>query len=391
MQFKYVEIARLSVKQLFYKNKICRQFTTTPVPDLEIIPTENSQDIFKRMDLVFRKLDASGGFVVLGRVLGTNGAGNYLLRFPPKKDDVLSILVILKNPELQNFNDLPVQQANDSIFYFSNTVTDAAALRNNLHITKSASGVDATNDVIKKSSAIYRFHHSATVTNATVKHLVSGQTADANSIINQGGQSDLVFDLASFVPGKCELVIENVAQEQFYYTGNVPAKSVFGVIELFLSTTIDANYRIIEPDRSLTSERPVFTILFINRQTFWRYIVLLQTSSPLYLEIAALSPPDKADFLNKLNIVVANDTSVTFSKTNSTETQFVFESDNPLPLQEKYFSSTNVADVLNITLKKYIGDAVKEAAVKTNLPYPSTGSINNSVPPKIFSDIFLTI
>lgn len=391
MQFKYVELARLSVEQLFYKNKICRQYSTTPELDIAIVPTENSLNIFKRMDLVFRSLDASGGFIVLGRVLGKNAGGDYLLRFPAKKEDVLSFLIILKNPELKNFNDLPVQQANDNIFYFSNTVIDAAALRNNLHITTGASGVHGINDVVKKSSETYRFHHPASVTDAKVKHLATGQLVPAKSIINQGGQSDLVFDLSALLPGKCQLLIESLPKDDFYFSGKTSGQFVFGVIELFLSSTLPSNYRIIEPDRSLTLERPVYTIRFINRHTHWRYTVQLHTNSPLYLEIAALTPAEKIDFLNRLNLL-SNDTGITFTKTNATDTAFTFESDNPLALQEKYFSTTSVTpDVLNITLKKYIGDAVKEAAVKTNLPYPPTGSIDATMPPQIYSDIFLTL
>ncbi len=59
MQFKYVELVRLSVEQLFYKNKICRQYNTTPELDLDIMPTLYSLEIFKRMDLVFRNIDAA--------------------------------------------------------------------------------------------------------------------------------------------------------------------------------------------------------------------------------------------------------------------------------------------------------------------------------------------
>jgi hypothetical protein len=107
--------------------------------------------------------------------------------------------------------------------------------------------------------------------------------------------------------------------------------------------------------------------------------------------MAALSPADKADFISKLNIVT-NDTTVTFSRDTVTDNEFVFVSDNPLLLQEKYFSSTSLThDPLNLTLKKYISDATREAAVKSNLPFPLTGSIDASVLPQIYSDIFLTL
>ena len=121
----------------------------------------------------------------------------------------------------------------------------------------------------------------------------------------------------------------------------------------------------LNPDRSLTSDRPLYLISFINRETFWRYTIRLQNTSPLYLEMAALSPADKTDFINKLNIV-SNDTTVTFSRITATDNEFVFVSDNELFLHEKYFSSTSLThDPLTLTLKKYISDASREAAVKT--------------------------
>ena len=152
-----------------------------------------------------------------------------------------------------------------------------------------------------------------------------------------------------------------------------------------------ANYRVIEADNSLIAARPFYTIEFINRQTFWRYSIHLQNNSPLFLEMAALSAADKAIFLNELNIVT-NDTGITFTKTSSTDTAFEFVSDNAVALHEKYNSASDPSHaILGLSLKKYIGNAAKEAVVKINLPYPAPGNLNASVLPKIYSDIFLTI
>jgi type IV secretory pathway TrbF-like protein len=107
--------------------------------------------------------------------------------------------------------------------------------------------------------------------------------------------------------------------------------------------------------------------------------------------MATLSAADKTTFLSELNIV-SNDTGITFSKTGSTDTAFEFVSDTAVALHEKYLSASDPAHAtLSLTLKKYIGNAVKEADVKANLPYPPPGNINASVLPKIYSDIFLTI
>jgi hypothetical protein len=393
IQIKYAELFRLSVEQLFYQNRLYKQNKTEPELDILIVPTDDCLGVMNRLNMVFKNTSVNSGFIVLARVAGTNGSGNDLIRFPARKDDILSFLMILKNHEVISFNDLPVQFSTNSVYYFNNEVNDLAATRDDLHLSKDVTGVDGTNDVVKKSTENYRFHHTATVAQGTakVKHILSSQFVEPTLIVNQGGQSDLTFNLSTLSMGKCELLINNISQDQFYYLEKYSGQNVFGVIELSLVSTLPSNYRIIEPDRSLVAQRPFYSITFINRKTTWRYRIRLQKISPLYLEIAALSTADKADFISKLNIVT-NDTTVTFSKDTVTDTEFVFVSDNPLLLREKYFSSTSLThDPLNLTLKKYITDATREAAVKSNLPFPITGSIDASALPQIYSDIFLTL
>jgi hypothetical protein len=391
IQVKYTELCRVSIEQLYYENRVCRQFKIQPERDIQILPTQNCLEVMNRMNIVFRNTDANGGFILLANVAGTNGGGNDLLRFAAKKEDALSFLMLLKNPDVINFDDLPVQPANDSIYYFSNEVTDVAALRNNLHLSQNAAGVDGANDVIKKSNENYHFHAAFVILPGTaeVKHLVTGQVLEPASLVTQTGVTDLSFSLSAFPLGKCRLLINNLPVEDFYYLEKYATLPVFGIIQLSLSPALPSNYRIIEGDRSLAAAKPFYTITFNNRQTLWRYIIRLQTNSPLYLEMAALSPADKTDFINKLNIV-SNDTAITFSRITATDTEFVFVSDSQLFLREKYFSAGITHDALNFKLTKYIGDA-REAVVKANLPYAPTSSLDATTLPQIFSDIFLTL
>lgn len=105
--------------------------------------------------------------------------------------------------------------------------------------------------------------------------------------------------------------------------------------------------------------------------------------------MAALTPAQKTDFLNKINIV-SNDSAIIFEKSAATDTSLEFVSKTELALREKYLSSSMTHDVLNLKLKKYIGE-VNEAAVKTDLPYPSNGTLDATGSPTIYSDIFITL
>jgi hypothetical protein len=167
------------------------------------------------------------------------------------------------------------------------------------------------------------------------------------------------------------------------------SQPAFGAVELSLSPTLAENYRIIENDHSLVPARPVYKIRFQNRKTHWRYMVQLTPVSPLYLEISAMDPSDKADFLDHINII-SNDTDLTFTRKNMTESLFVFESDMSHFLQEKYVSSTGMAhDALKLSLKKNIGSGEKD--VKTDLPFPNSGGLDLSDYPNVYSIIHITL
>jgi hypothetical protein len=253
IQIKYKELLRLSIEQLFYSNGFCKRYQAEPVLDIMLAPTESNSTIMQRLNILFKPMERNGGFVLLGPVSGQNSAGDDLLRFPPGKDDALTFLMILKNPELVNFNDLPTQPLTGAMYYFNNEITDPAAPRTSLHITKNASGVNGTTDITKKTSANYNFHHSSVVLpdTAVVKHILSGHEVKPKSLLTSGSQTDLVFNLNSLPIGRCELSISNIVVDQFFYLGNHYAEPVFGVIEILLSSALQSNYRIIESDRSL--------------------------------------------------------------------------------------------------------------------------------------------
>ncbi|MCW3090716.1 MAG: hypothetical protein JWP81_1785 [Ferruginibacter sp.] len=389
IQYKYSELLSIAVQQLFYENQVCRKYITSPVPDFNFMPTVETNLLIKRMGLILKSTERTGGFTILALTNGKIGPDE-LLRFPARVGDKLSFFMVLKTPELLNFSDLPVAADAQKIFYFSNEIADIAAPRNNLHITKSASGVDSTADYIKKSGEIYRYHHNLPVTpgTAVVKHLFTGIEISAGSTINDAGESDLIFNLSVLNNGKCELLINNIVTDEFYYTGPVFGDHIFAVLELSLSSLLDANYRIVEANKTIIPNRPLFTVLFNNRKTIWRYTINLQTNSPLYQEMAVLNAADKAAFLSNLKIT-SNDPAVTFTQSAADDTNIKFESDNPQEYKEKYTAAPGLKP-LSLTLKKFTG-LPNETVVKSDLQYPSTALLDVLSFPIVYADIFLTI
>jgi hypothetical protein len=386
---KYSPLLNLSIMQLFYENRICPEYRISPETDIEIVPTGATVNTLRRLDMIFKKTDRNGGFTLLANTVGKSGP-NDLLRVTPAKGDRLSFMLLFKKAASYHFNLLPLPMPAGTILYFSNDITDGAAVRNDLHLTADAIGVDGSVDVIKSAGPIYRYNHNVTVTagKARVIHLSSGASLLPESLVNENGKAALVFNLFALPEGKCRLVIDNVTIEDFYYTGSLDGLKIAGIIDLDLAGTLPANYRIVEPGKMLTPDRPVYTIRFPNRKTIWRYIVQMQASSPLYLQMKNLNPADKAQFLNTLKIE-SNDPNVVFTRSAVTDFSIVFESTQPLALQENYISSA-ANDPLNINFNRYPGIGTP-TVLKSGLPYPSTEMINARNPNAVLSEIFLTI
>jgi hypothetical protein len=390
LQIKYLELFSLSVRPLFYENQVCRKFTTTPLPDLIIEPTPECREIMGRLDMVYRTIAGQGRFIVLSHIR-VNSGGDNALRFPVRNGDKLSFRMTVQHPEWFNFNDLPVQQDPSRIYYFSNQLSDGGAPRDNLHISAAATGVSGAHDLVKSSTSNYQFHHTGVVTpgTAAVKHLLTGILVSPKNIVTQSGQSDLYFDLSALPSGKCTLLINAAEKDRFYYTGAAAPGPLFGIIEISLSALLDANYRTVEVDDVLAPARPLYTLQFNNRKTFWRYTIVMEKHNPLYLAMLAMTPAEKNTFLDHFKIVT-NDAAISFTQVSVNDTVFEFLSDNVVALQEKYLSSSVAGKGLRLTLKKNAGIA-GDAVVRDYLPFPSTGSIDALNDPTIYSDIFLTI
>ena len=118
MNVKYTELLNVGVKQPFYENGICPKYTTTPLPDLVFIPAAETLASLKRLDFIFKNTDNTGGFTILAATNGKVGP-NYLLRFLPKKGEKLTFCVVMRNPDMLNFNELPTATDPEKLFYFT--------------------------------------------------------------------------------------------------------------------------------------------------------------------------------------------------------------------------------------------------------------------------------
>jgi hypothetical protein len=387
--FKYAVLASVSVLQPFYVDGVARKSEAGPELDFEIYPTAECADTMRRLDVLFRRSDRLGGVTVLARVLGKTAGGDDLLRFLPASADKLTFWMRLRNPNVLNFDDLPTALDAASLYYFTNQQTDAAAPRGDLHLTQGAAGVDGNQDRLERSTEHYSFHHDAEVVPGTAKvtHLLTGVDVPPSTIVNKAGKSDLAFDLHSLPVGRCELAIGGAVKDTFYFAPSLEPQE-FGLVELILASTLATNYRMVEPDRSLTSTRPGYSIHFANRKTRWRYTVALSPNGPLAADLAKLmSDAERTQYLNHVN-VISTDPAITFSPTTATDQLLVFVSDAEIALREQYLVGAQHKP-LSLSLKKNVGSG--DDVVRSELPYPSNSSIDARAAPPVISDTFLTI
>ncbi|PSK93407.1 hypothetical protein [Taibaiella chishuiensis] len=385
---KYSTLFSLGIRQLYYANGIGPGYRISPETDMDILPTEATVNTLRRLDMIFKRTDRNAGFTLLANTIGKSGP-NDVLRVAPGKGDRLSFFILFKKAASYHYNLLPMPMPANSLLYFSNEVGDGAAPRANLHLSTSANGVDGSVDLIKSAGPVYRYNHNTTIVpgKARVVHR-SGAVLLPESLINENGKAALVFNLLSLPEGRCSLLVDGVTIEAFYYTGPLDGLKVAGVIDLSLADVLPANYRIVEPAKQLAPARPAFTISFPNRKTIWRYVVQMQSSSPLYLQMKDLNPADKIQFLNTLKIE-SNDPNVVFTRSAATDFSIVFESTQPIALQERYLASA-VNDPLHINFNRYPGPGTP-TVLRASLPYPSTDMINALNPNAVLSEIFLTI
>src|SRR6476659_3237723 len=104
--FTYQELMSVTVDTEFYQNKMGTVLGNLTSNDLVLLPSEETIALMKQKDFLLRADPSRAGFTVFARVLGKNGGGDSLLRFPVSKENKLVFFVLLRNPQLFNFSDL---------------------------------------------------------------------------------------------------------------------------------------------------------------------------------------------------------------------------------------------------------------------------------------------
>lgn len=282
--------------------------------DFDWLPTPDTVQVFKRYGLLFRK--TRSGFTVLANV--RKNAADLLTTQVPNGTKLLFVMNVL-NASIPAITDLPTNtDARLPLFYFTNLQvhTEAEVNRKNLPITKTL--------VVEPADQLQTAEQRATLLNRL---------------------------------------------------GSLAEGPVFGVVDIVVDGAQPAMYRIMEPTRVLTDERPVFKIPFQNRKSRWRYDVNISTSS---IEVDALVTQHLPSF----------------SRQNLSNKRIRFVGDAETELLEK---PNPVPDVkLTYRVGVSAGVPLSGQPIERVLPHPMPSALSAETDPvtqitTIYSNVFITI
>ncbi|MEO7046204.1 MAG: hypothetical protein ABI091_12920, partial [Ferruginibacter sp.] len=120
---------------------------------------------------------------------------------------------------------------------------------------------------------------------------VSGYSGSGNynnslpaiNINNSDNHSSFPLDLSGFPQGKYLISVNGFPQKRIYLNDELNSTKVFGVIEIFVESSLAAPYLILKQEPAHKNELnfPLYTIYFLNKATIWKYILKRQTSATI--------------------------------------------------------------------------------------------------------------
>lgn len=120
---------------------------------------------------------------------------------------------------------------------------------------------------------------------------VSGYSGSGNynnnlpaiNINNSDNHSSFPLDLSGLQQGKYLISVNGFPQKPIYLNDELNRTKVFGVIEIFVESSLAAPYLILNQQVAHKNELnfPLYTIYFLNRATIWKYILRRQSSATI--------------------------------------------------------------------------------------------------------------
>lgn len=326
MKTSYQPLCKLQLEHSYYDE-------TRDAGNFRIHPTPACQRILDHHHILFRQTE--------------NGVLLYVAVIPDTKPpelfqelnlETLKLAFWLEviNPLFFNISALPAEHnVGKELFYFNNLTDHRPSHADGeplyLNDTTSKQSLGASLELL--TGSLYTASFKQKVTDITLNLKDQFENILKSIPINEpNGLSEYRIDLADIsglIPGQYLLENENTPDDSYhiYYDPELRGKSIFGLIELYNTTTnltpdssekVISSYQFLSSDNKLTP-LSAYILRLNNRETIWRYIVTMKYQ-------------DTGLDLSKLSIKYDSG-APTFAKTLK-DKQIIFTSEEALPLKE---------------------------------------------------------
>lgn len=305
----------INFNPLFTVQILHKYYTDGICPDLIITPSSDTQLALKEYNMVWRQYI---NMLTIGML--TDASNNTLPFQTVLPNQRLTFLLQNKNPLFFNFTDLPLEDVNGNVLYFTN--------RNNNLVggipylsAPGAAGLVSAKDFLLLAGNVFDYALSPSLASGTVniKDFYTGTALGSQNFTFAGLQNSVPVDLSALDTGKYVLSITGQTPYTVYYCSDFTGNNYCGVIDIFNDSTVPAAYRIFnKTTKKFTS--PAFQISFPDRPTIWKYILLNGTTGSITDTASVYTFAGGANILTSTGAIPLNQKPLSLQLTYSGDT-----------------------------------------------------------------------
>jgi hypothetical protein len=363
MRTHFDKLFDVEIYHHFHESRVNEEFT--------VIPTRQCARELRDRGLLFRT--TRGGFGLFYQAFEDEQRHPHPVN--PIDDRVrFSFLLQAKNPLLSNYSEPPMADPRWYVYRLTN-------LNDNCHdgelllSAKTDSRFVSSDDLVQVKPLAFPFEWLSDKQAITVEvredfprdgpvALVFKKTIRVNE-----GTAVCTVDLRRHGPGLFSLFVDDVQKHRFYGSDEIPDIGASAVLDLFRHEDVPSGYQFTDPEHNHDARGPTYTVRIKNRETRWRYRVVLKYRRDL--------SPEKLSVVHRDN-AVAFARGPTEERTDGTKV-VPFVSEGRLPFQDK--------PVEGLELRRADTNDIDKAEIE-NLPNPSVRSLT-TVEDEYYSDVFV--
>ncbi len=245
-------------------------FRDGKISQLYIEPAQITRSLLRDYGLLFKQ--TKHGFIILYEKDTT------VINEPPlktiSKDLKFSFAVFLNSSYFANYTEIPLHHKYPDIFYFNNL--GGYADGTGIFLNKQAFA--GNSDVLELYSPVLNLHAATTKPSSLVQLAgPEGKILFSENIKSTEGAVIYQFNFEKIGSGSFDILIDGIIYRKIYVDSELSRKSLFAILDIFVSSGVPANYRFINDDGTVNNK--TYKIRFARRETTWKYFIILKNIS----------------------------------------------------------------------------------------------------------------